>query len=68
MLPREGRLKAVKRILSYLKYFSKVRIIVETAYPDHSIYPIEDHWNGREFIQMLTKRSQMAFLLQRDQK
>ena len=32
MSPREGHLKAVKRILSYLKAFPKGRIIVDTSY------------------------------------
>jgi hypothetical protein len=43
MLPREGHLKAVKRILSYLKTFPKGRVIIDTSYPDHSVYPVEDH-------------------------
>ena len=43
MLPREGHLKAVKSILSYLKTFPKGQIIVDTSYPDHSLYPIEGH-------------------------
>jgi hypothetical protein len=45
--PREGHLKAAKRILSYLKTFPKGRIIVGTTYPDHSIYLIEDHPNRK---------------------
>jgi hypothetical protein len=36
MLPREGHLKAVKRILSYLLF-------------DHSVYPVEDHSKWMEF-------------------
>jgi hypothetical protein len=35
MLPREGHLKAVKRILSYLKTFPKGRVIIDTSYPEH---------------------------------
>jgi hypothetical protein len=31
MLPREGHLKAVKRILSYLKTFPKRRLIIDTS-------------------------------------
>jgi hypothetical protein len=46
--PREGHLKAVKRILSYLKTFPKVRVIIDTTYPDHSMYPAEDHSNWME--------------------
>jgi hypothetical protein len=33
MLHREGHLKAVKRILSYLKTFTKERVIIDTSYP-----------------------------------
>jgi hypothetical protein len=49
MLPRGGHLKAVKRILSYLKTFPKVRFIIDTSYPDHSGLPIQDHSNWMEF-------------------
>jgi hypothetical protein len=45
LLPREGHLKAVKRILSYLKTFPKGRVIIDTSYPDNSTYPVEDHSN-----------------------
>jgi hypothetical protein len=49
MLPREGHLKAVKRILSYLKTFPKGRVIIDTSYPDNSLYPVDDHSNWMEF-------------------
>jgi hypothetical protein len=49
MLPREGHLKAVKRILSYLKTFPKTRLIIDTSYPDHYVYPVEAHSNCMEF-------------------
>jgi hypothetical protein len=49
MSPREGHLKAVKRILAYLKTFLKGRLIVDTLYPDHSVYPVEDHPNWKDF-------------------
>jgi hypothetical protein len=49
MLPREGHLKAVKRILSNLKTFPKGKVIIDTSYPDHSVYPVEDHSNWMEF-------------------
>jgi hypothetical protein len=49
MLPREGHLKAVKRILSILKIFPKGRVISYNSYPDHSVYPFEDHSNWKEF-------------------
>jgi hypothetical protein len=49
MLPREGHLKAVKRILSYLKTFPKGRVIIDTSYPDHYVYPVEYHSNWMEF-------------------
>jgi hypothetical protein len=45
MLPGEGDLKAVKRILSYLKTFQKGRVIIDTSYPEHSVYPDD----GEEF-------------------
>ena len=43
MQPREGHLKAAIRIFGYLKKFSKGRIIMDSAYPDHSKYPTEDY-------------------------
>jgi hypothetical protein len=49
MLLREGDLKGVKRILSYLKTFPKGRVIIDTSYPEHSMYPVEDHSNWMEF-------------------
>jgi hypothetical protein len=49
LLPREGHLKAVKKILSYLKTFRKGRVIIDTSYPDHSVYPVEDHSNWMQF-------------------
>jgi hypothetical protein len=48
LLPREGHLKAVKRLLSYLKTFPKGRVIINISYPDHSVYPVEDHSNWME--------------------
>jgi hypothetical protein len=35
---REGHLKAAKRILAYLKTFSKERVTVDTTYTDQSKY------------------------------
>jgi hypothetical protein len=49
MLPREGHLKAVKRILSYVKTFPKGRVIIDTSNPDHYVYHVEDHSNWMEF-------------------
>jgi hypothetical protein len=49
MLPREGHLKAVKRILSSLKTFPKGRVIIDASYPDHSEYLVEDHSNWMDF-------------------
>jgi hypothetical protein len=49
MLPKEGHLKAVKRILSYLKTYTKGRVVIDASYPDHSLYPVEDHLNWMEF-------------------
>jgi hypothetical protein len=51
MLPREGNLKAVKRILSYLKTFLKVRVIIDTAYPDHSMYPANPDFTPHTILQ-----------------
>jgi hypothetical protein len=49
MSPREGHLKAVKRILAYLKALPKGRLIIDTAYPNHSVYSVEDHPNWKDF-------------------
>jgi hypothetical protein len=49
MIPREGHHKAVKRIFSYLETFPKGRVIIDTSYPDHSMYPVEDNSNRMEF-------------------
>jgi hypothetical protein len=49
MLSREGHLKAVKTTLSYLKTFPKGRVIIDTSYPDYSMYPVEDHSNWMGF-------------------
>jgi hypothetical protein len=49
MSPRKGNLKLVKRILSYLKTFPKGRVIIDTSYPDHSMFPVEEYSNGMEF-------------------
>jgi hypothetical protein len=35
--------------LSYLKTFPKGRVIIDTSYPDHSVYTVEDHSNWMEF-------------------
>jgi hypothetical protein len=43
MITREGHLRVVERTLSYLKTFPKGRVIIYTSYPDHSVYPVEDH-------------------------
>jgi hypothetical protein len=49
MLPTEGHLKAIKRILFFLKKFSKRRITIDTSYPDHFVYLDDDHSNWVEF-------------------
>jgi hypothetical protein len=49
MLPREGHLQGIKRILSYLKTFPKGRVNIDTSYPEHSMYPVEDHLNWMGF-------------------
>jgi hypothetical protein len=42
MLRREGYLKSVKRI-------------IETSYPDHSMYPVENHQSGLELYRYRRK-------------
>ena len=49
MAPREGHLKAAKRILAYLKTFPKGRVIVDTSYPNHSEYLVDDLPNWKDF-------------------
>jgi hypothetical protein len=49
MAPREGHLKASKRILAYLKTFPKERAIIDTLYPSHFEYPVEDRPNWKDF-------------------
>jgi hypothetical protein len=41
--------KAAKRTLEFLKEFPKGRVIIDTSYPDNSIYQIEDPSNWMEF-------------------
>jgi hypothetical protein len=48
MIPREGNIKAFKTILSYLKTFPRWRVIINTSYPDHSMYPVQDYLNWME--------------------
>ena len=49
MSPREGLMKAVKKILAISQDFLTGRIIVDTTYPDHSIYPVEENPNWKDF-------------------
>jgi hypothetical protein len=49
MSSREGHLRAIKRILAYLKTFPKGRLLIDTTYPDHFIYPVEGHSNRKDF-------------------
>jgi hypothetical protein len=49
MFPREGYLKVVKRILSYLNTFPNGSVIIDISYPDHSFYSNEYHSNWMEF-------------------
>jgi hypothetical protein len=41
-------LKAVKRILLYIKKFPKGRLVVDTTNQDHSIFLVEDHTHWME--------------------
>jgi hypothetical protein len=67
ILPREGHLKAVKRILCYLKTFPKGRVIIDTSYPDRPVYPVEGHSNWMEFYPDASEETPRIFLLRRDQ-
>jgi hypothetical protein len=49
LLTRVGHLKAVNTILSLLKTFPKGIVIIDTSYPDHNMYPVEDLSNWMEF-------------------
>jgi hypothetical protein len=68
MAPREGHLKAFKRILPYMKTFSKMRVIIDTSYPNHSEYLMDDLPNWKDFYPDAEEEYQMIFLCQRDQK
>jgi hypothetical protein len=67
MLPREGHLKAVKRILSNLKTFLKGRVIIDTSYPEHSVYPVEDHSYWLEFYPDANEEIPMDLSPEKDQ-
>jgi hypothetical protein len=47
--PGKAHLKAVKRILAYLKTFPNGRVIIYTTYPDHFAYPLVYHPNRKDF-------------------
>jgi hypothetical protein len=49
IVPREVHLKAAKRVLAHRKTFSKWRVIIDTSYPSHYEYPVEDHPNWKDF-------------------
>jgi hypothetical protein len=49
MAPREGNLKAAKRILAYLKTFPELRVIIDTSYANHSMYLVDELPNGKDF-------------------
>jgi hypothetical protein len=53
--------------LSYLKTFPKGRVIIGTSYPDHSVYPVEDHSNWMEFYPDSGEEIPRIFLLKKDQ-
>jgi protoheme ferro-lyase len=56
MAPREGHLKAVKRMSAYLKTFPKGRVIIDTSFPCDSKYLLKTILVGRTSTQMLKKR------------
>jgi hypothetical protein len=66
-LHRGGHLKAVKIILSYLKTFPKGRIIIDTSYPAHFVYPDKDHSNWVEFYPDAGEEILRIFLLKKGQ-
>ena len=39
----------MKRVFGYLKKFNKGRLVVDTSFPDHSIYNTNDYNNWDEF-------------------
>jgi hypothetical protein len=49
MLLTEGNLNSVNRVFSYPNAFPKGRIIDDTSYPDHSMFPIQCHKNWKGF-------------------
>jgi hypothetical protein len=63
MLPREGHIKVVKRIFSYLKTFLNGRVIIDTSHLDHYMYSVEDHSNRMEFYPDAGVKFQRIFLL-----
>jgi hypothetical protein len=67
MLTREGYLKAVKIILSYLKIFPKGKDIIYSSYPELSVYPVEDHSNWMEFYPDAGEEIPKDLLLEMDQ-
>ena len=40
--PREGHMKAVKRIFGYLKKFSKAKLPIDLELPNHEAFPYDD--------------------------
>ena len=68
MSPREGHLKAAKRILAYLKTFPTGRIMLIRYIQIILFIPLKTTLTGRTSIQMLKKRFPLIFLSQRDQK
>jgi hypothetical protein len=68
MAPREGHLKAVKRILAYLKTFPKGRVIIDTSYPNHSEYLVDDLPNWKDFYPDAVEEIPNDFPCQRDQR
>jgi hypothetical protein len=49
MLPREEHLTAVQIILSYFMTFIEGRVIIDTSYPEHYMYTVDDHSNRIAF-------------------
>jgi hypothetical protein len=63
MAPREGYLKALKRILIYLKTFPNGRVVIDMSYQSNSECHVEDS-KKLSSIQVLKRSHQMTFLYQ----
>jgi hypothetical protein len=49
MAPREGHFKAMKRVLGYLRKYTKGRIIIDLRFFNHKEHQSNNFDNWREF-------------------